>query len=279
MSTPKERAAAFVRSVAGHHLPTTARRYSWATYVAQKSVASVLGFQIDLSPQEGKVVAENDEFLLMKVGRQEFFVALKEALSEAPQIGSTCRVTPYARRRFDGKRLDASEVVDNGNGILTQTVLIGEYRSYLPIDKNSVVCPELREMIETVENERADGVRSIAQVLIDAGCLAEPVHFQDVPVDADIVVNPPLMRFRVITRKHDGYLEIVYDRALDSFSIVLLDTTKVEVSRQDFQFITPEGISTLGQAIIEAVDDGLWKIASVETLKKAPIRREAAAPA
>jgi hypothetical protein len=35
-------------------------------------------------------------------------------------------------------------------------------------------------------------------------------------------------------------------------------------------FIAVEGPSEIGKLIIDAIDDGTWKIASVETLKKAP---------
>ncbi|MBK6616151.1 hypothetical protein [Ottowia sp.] len=279
MSTTSPRKAesdAWVRSVASKHLGANIRQYSWRTYIAEKSVATSFGFQLDISPMEGKIVDENDTFVLMKVSAKEFFVALKSALSMVPEVGSKCKITPYARKRFDGERLDKPEVVHE-NGFTSTRMILGEYRSYLPIDKKTIVCPEFKDMIEVIEDEKADDVRTIAQVMIDAGALKEPVFFQDVTDPEQIIDKPPTVRFRVSTQKFDGYLSILYDRAMDSFTIVLLDPQLNEIAKDEYQFITLEGNSTLGQKIIELIDDGQWKIAPVEVLKKAPRQRAEAA--
>lgn len=272
MSALKEQAKTWLHSIVGNHIPSNAWRYTSRLYLAQRSIAKDYGFQIDISPMEGKIVEENEEFILMKVGRTEFFVALKSALEFVPEVGSTCRITPYARKRFDGERLDKPDVVTE-NGIVTTRAILGEYRSYLPIDKKTVSCTELVDLIEVIENERADDIRTIAQVLIDAGALKEPVFFQDVKDPEEIISKPPTVRFRVATTKFQGYLSIVYDRAMDSFSIVLQDRDMNKSLEEPHQFITVEGHSVLGQKIIDLVDDGEWKIAPVEILKKAPRQR------
>lgn len=276
VSPRKAESDAWLKSVVGKHLAANCRKYTWRTYVAEKSVASGFGFQIDISPQEGKVVDESDDFILVKVSRTEFFVALKSALTLVPEVGSTCRITPYARKRFDGERLDKPEVVHE-NGYTTTRMILGEFRSYLPIDKKTIVCPEFKDMIEVIEDEKADGIRTIAQVLIDAGAIKEPVFFQDVTDPELIIDKPPTVRFRISTQKFDGYLSIVYDRAMDTFTIVLLDPQLNEVSKDENQLITLAGDSTIGQKIIGLVDDEQWKLAPVEVLKKAPRQRAAAA--
>ena len=277
MSARKEEAAAWLKTIVSKHLASNARRYSSRLYLAERSIANSFGFQVDISPQEGKIVDENTDFILMKTGRTEFFIALKSALSSVPEVGSLCKITPYARKRFDGERLDKPETVDEGNGYVTQRFILGEYRSMLPIDKKSIVCPEFADMLRIIEEERADEIRTIAQVLIDAGALKEPVFFQDVTDPELIIDKPPTVRFRVTTEKFDGYLSVVYDRAMDTFSIVLADSQLNEIQKDDNQLITLEGHSTIGQKIIQLVDDGLWKIAPVEVLKKASRQRAEAA--
>lgn len=274
----KAQAYDWLHTVASRHVPSNARKYDRACYLAQKSVSG-FGFQVDLKPAEGKVIEMTDDLVLLKTGRASFFVALKEALISVPDLGATVRITPYSRMRFDGCRLD-KPVEKVEDGWVTQTFILGEYRSYLPIDKDAIQYPQFKDMIEVIESERADEVRTIAQVMIDAGALAEPVFFQDVADEEDVVAKPPTVRFRVATTKFTGYLAIVYDRPADTFIIVLYDNNLVETARFDNQLITiDEEHSTMGQKIIELVDDGLWKIAKVEVLKKASRARDDAAAA
>lgn len=270
MSATKESASAWVRSIAGKHLPSNTRQYRWATYVGQRSSSSAFGFQVDLKPAEGKVVDANDLFVLLKTARTEFFVAAKDVLAVTPVIGETCRITPYARHLWNGNRLDAPVATDLGNGIISQTYHLGEYKSLLPIDKATLKCPEFRDMIDVIERERADEVRTVVQVLIDAGANKHPVFFQDVLENEDIIEKPPLLRFQVQTSKHTGFVEISYDRAGDSFTVSILNQDMLVASRTTDVYIAVEGTSEIGKLIIEAIDDGTWKIAPVETLKKAP---------
>ncbi len=277
MSVSKDQASAWVRTVAQAHLASNCRQYRWAVYVAQRSNSSAFGFQVDLKPAEGKIVDENEDYVLMKTSRTEFFVAAKESLSVVPQVGSVCRITPYARRLFDGTRLDAPIEENLGNGIVSKVYKLGEYRSYLPIDKASIVCFQFRDMINIIESERADDIPTVAQVLIDAGALAEPVFFQDVLNEEDICDKPPTLRFKVSTSKHTGYVEIRYDRAGDCFTVLVLNDDMSIKSRNDEVYIAIDSPSEIGRIIIDAVDDGSWKIAPVEILKKAPARKAIAA--
>ena len=269
MSATKEAASAWVRSIAGMHLASNCRQYRWSTYAGERSSSSAFGFQVDLKPAEGKVLNANEHFVLLKTSRTEFFVAAKDVLSSVPAIGETCRITPYARRLWNGNRLDSPIETDIGNGIISQTFHLGEYKSLLPIDKASISYPQFRDMIDVVERERADGVRTVVQVLIDAGANLHPVFFQDVVDEEDVVDKPPTIRFKVSTLKHTGYVEISYDRACDSFTVSILNEDMTVASRTADVFIAVEGPSEIGKLIIDAIDDGTWKIAPVETLKKA----------
>ncbi len=276
MSVSKEDAAAWVRSVAPRHVASNCRQYKWGTYVGQRSTSSALGFQTDLNPVEGKIVEVNDDYVLLKTSRNEFFVAAKHFLASAPDVGAVCRITPYARRRWDGLRLDTpTESIENG--IPFKTYRLGDNRSYLPIDKQTIVCDQFRDMIDVIEREPADEIRTVAQMLIDAGALAEPVFFQDVIDPEDIIDKPPTLRFKVSTSKHVGYVEVRYDRAGDCFTVLVLNADMSIKSRNDQVYIAIDSPSEIGRIIIDAVDDGSWKIAPVEILKKAPARKAIAA--
>jgi len=276
MSVSKDQASAWVRTVSHIHLASNCRQYRWAVYVAERSNSSELGFQVDLKPFEGKIVDENENFVLMKTSRTEFFVAAKQSLALVPQVGSVCRITPYARRLFDGTRLDAPIEEDCGTYI-TKTYRMGDYKSPLPIDKDLIACFQFKDMINIIDSERADSIRTIGQVLIDAGALAEPVFFQDVLDEEDIIDKPPTLRFSVSTSKHTGYFEIRYDRAGDCFTVLILNRDMTVLSCTEQVYIAIDGPSNIGKIIIDAVDDGAWKIAPVEILKKAPARKAIAA--
>lgn len=276
MSVSKDQASAWVRTVSRAHLASNCREYRWAVYVAQRSNSSALGFQVDLKPAEGKIVDESEEYVLMKTSRTEFFVAAKESLSIVPEVGSVCRITPYARRLFDGTRLDAP-IEENCGTYVTKIYHMGAYKSPLPIDKEKIACFQFRDMINVIESERADSIRTISQVLIDAGALAEPIFCQDVIDEEDIIDKPPTLRFAVCTSKHTGYVEIRYDRAGDCFTVLILNGDMTVLSCTEQVYIAIDGPSNIGQIIIDAVDDGAWKIAPVAILKKAPARKAVAA--
>jgi hypothetical protein len=267
----KEQAGAWLKTIVSQHLSARSVQYRWSTYLAEPNIGS-FGFQVDLDAQEGKIVAQSDDFILMKTAPTKFFIALKTALASIPEIGSTCKITPYFRRRFDGRPLSAPDDERTEGGVVITTFKLGERRSFLPFDKASFQCPQLQGLARVVEDERADPIRTIGQALIDAGALLEPISVND-PKPTDIFTSPPSLRFRVKTTKHDGYLSIIYDRGLDSFSVSLADMSLVEVHRQNELFMTPSGISDLGAAIVQLIDDGEWRLAKVEVLKAAPRKR------
>jgi hypothetical protein len=124
-------------------------------------------------------------------------------------------------------------------------------------------------MIDVIERERADELRTVGQVLVDAGAWTEQPTIQDVTDEDDIIDKPPTVTFRVTSTKADGHISVIYDRAMDSFDVVLKDLQGKELARKEDVYITPKGPSELGAAIMNMVDDGLWRIAKVEVLKKA----------
>ncbi|MBK7238030.1 MAG: hypothetical protein IPI02_21360 [Sterolibacteriaceae bacterium] len=272
MSSRKDEAGEWTRSVIGNHLSRTARRYSLAMYVGEASVSTTLGIRFDLRPVEGKVVAQSDEWILVKIGRAaEFFVAARDFVDVVPELGAVVRITPYARRGFDGRRLDAPREELCGNGVRISSFTLGENRSVLPIDKDALKSKHLRDMIVQVEELSAhDGMRCLSQVLVDAGACLAPVEYVD-PDDSHIIATPPALKFWVHTAKHDGWIEIRYDRATDTYTVVLTGPDGGLV-------VDEEGVyfDSLAEVVVDLIDDGRWRIATVEILKPAPRRALAA---
>lgn len=273
MAATKSEAKSWLHNVVINHLASNARRYSAAVYNTEPSINSTLGLQFDLQPAEGKVVDENEIWCLIKTERAHFFVCEKALMEMVPDVGSTVRVTPYARRGFDGFRLDTPKKQDAGNGVMIQTFVIGETRSKLPIDVDSLKSEFLKDMIHQVEELKApDGVRRVCQVFVDAGADQGPVSFKD-PSDEEVIAMPPSLQFRCNTKKHDGWVNLVYDRAMDYYKVQLVehDTWAVvqEVDNVDF--------TSLAEVVVDLIDDGQWQIAKVEVLKAAPRKVKKAA--
>lgn len=264
MSNTREEAKIWLQSVAGKHIPSNARQYRFLIYTGEASINS-LGLQADLKPQEGKLVEVNEIWTAIKTARTEFFVCATKLMEFVPEIGATIRVTPYARRQFDGTRLDAPKVRDF-DGYKMSTFVIGERVSPIPIDKTSLKSSYLRDMITQLEELPApDGTRTVAQLLIDAGAGTEPICYDD-PEDGDVISKPPTVEFRISSQKWNGYLSLIYSRSMDLYRIQLTEPTKakVEVDIQDVDF------TSLGEVIATLVDDGNWRIAKVEVLKPGP---------
>lgn len=271
MSNRKEQAREWVHSVARRHLPATARRYSLAVYAGEASVSSTFGIQIDLQPAEGKVVELTEEWILLKIGRSaDLFVVARDLVDVVPALGAVVRITPYARRGFDGRRLDAPTEELTDSGLRWQSWTLGESRSRLPFDKEPLKSPYLRDMIDQVEAlDAGDGIRCMSQVLVDAGAWHHPVEFVD-PDDQDIIATPPALKFRVSTAKHVGGFEIRYDRAADTYDLFLTGQDGAIVKQcEGALFDDIAGIA------VDWLDDGSWRIAKVEILKPATRSRAA----
>lgn len=266
--TPK----GWLESVVQKHLAKNARGYNYIVCDGYAFHSPALGLKMDLKPAEGKVVDESDEFLLVKTSRTCFFVCVKTILELIPEIGSTVRITPYARRDFDGKRLDApKEGITDGIKFLTYK--LGGNISQLPIEKTALKSQYLRDMIEQVEVLPAgDGIRTLAQVLVDAGATDELVTYDD-PEDEHVFDMPPTLQFRIKTEKHDGYLNIIYDRACDYYLIQLVDANRQDVVKS----LDHVDFMELAERIIELVDDKKWRIAKVEILKEPGQKHQVAA--
>lgn len=270
----REHAKALFRAVAGRHVPSNARRYSFLIVDSEPPVSAMLGVKTDYRPIAGKVVDTIEGAVVVKTGRTDFAVVSHEILSSIPEVGATVRITPYARRLFDGSRLDGPQVEDqtleNGLRIQTRTIRIGDNRTPLPVQAQRSTY--LQDLIRQIEEMRApDGFRTVAQMLVDAKATAFTVV--DPSDNDDIIATRPEISFSVSTARFEGRVSVVYWRVPDLYHVHFAPESGQPEEVPDVDFMS------LGGVLGERIDDGLWRIAKIEIESKASEKRKGKANA
>lgn len=280
MSLAKE-AAAWLKSIVSNHLPSTARQYTWKTYVNEVTHNS-LGDMRFLSPTEAKVVDMNDEFVALKERGATFVVIERKLLSQEVAIGDKIGVSFYKRKRFDGLNPDGSEDPAVGG---SRTFMLTGGQSRLPavwegrslnqmalgpnVTPTEIRNPYLRDLITQLEQIPVPGTpRKLVNILTDAN--PSNLSFND-PAEEDSAVDAPAVRVDVATAKFTGRVEIRYDRANDTYSVLLTPVSGDTMMLDWIHF------DQLGEALLDGIDDGSWITAKVTMIKAAPKKRASAA--
>ncbi len=266
MSNLHQEANDRLRSIVGLFAAKNARQYT-ARFITSKLSEGAYGFQFDPKPFEGTLIDIQDAFLIYKTGRADFRLVDRAILesSYVPAIGEKILCTPYHRRAFDGRLLGDPVVTERGQGYSVTSYTIGESISKLPIDKATLQSEYLKDMIKQVEEMKMpDGIRTIAQALIDYGALEQNVTYVD-PTDENIIATPPSLTFSARTEKFTGAIRISYDRACDTYVVETLNSDGSTAEKVDGNLTC----FCLGDAILRLLDDGLWRYAKVQVLSKA----------
>lgn len=240
-------------------VPRNVRKIRYNVYDDQPR-QSALGFHVDPKPFEGKVVATNDDAIIVQTGRAQFAVLDRSLTTVTPDDGVKVLVTPYIRRRFDGERADTPEVRteynSDGKPYTVKTMILGTAPAKLPIPEPR--CPELADLIKQLETMPApDGFRRITHMLVDAG--AREFSWVD-PLPSSIIATPPAIAFTVATAKFEGRVTILYDRGGDAYVIELKRGDEV-IERKE-----PVYFDMLGEVLESLIDDGSWRLIQVEVL-------------
>lgn len=251
------------RLVAGH-MPRNLRHFTFRI-LDGKPADSMFG-PLDPQPVEGKVIATTDQAIVLKVaGKRSEFVVLDRALATlVPEAGASVRATPYARRNFDGRRVDEAleeeRVTPDGIPFKLRHYIMGGVKVKLPVPK--VECFELSQLIEQLEEMSApDGYRCIAHLLVDAG--AKDFTVVD-PKPSQIIATPPEVAFTVENACFKGRIRVIYDRGLDTYVIEAIPS-EGEMTRIESVFM-----DELGDVLARLIDDGSWRRIQVEVLPEKP---------
>ncbi|OCX70953.1 hypothetical protein A6M27_18870 [Acidithiobacillus thiooxidans] len=96
------------------------RRYQYRVCDPINGGNSMLGLS-DFQAVEGKVIAIEEDVVVVQEGRKAIFVAFDlNNLDQVPSVGDKVKVTPYQRRRFDGKRLSDPVEEKHENGFVSK---------------------------------------------------------------------------------------------------------------------------------------------------------------
>lgn len=257
-----------LKSIAASYIPGNCRQYKWGMCDNQPG-ETMFGVKRELQPFEGKVVHISQNAIYVKVKRNTFYAVDAGLVTMLPAVGDTVRVTPYARRHFDGTRTDAPKVetytLPDGTTYQSRVVAIGHIKTELPVSHEEYACYELNEMLKQLEClPAADGFRSISQMLYDAGAR----DFEVIDSSPENIIKiPPRIRFSVDNRKHCGQVDVIYDRGMDTYRIELLCGESVVESIRDVYF------DDLGSVLGQLVDDGSWNRIGIEILAPAKSRK------
>ena len=272
-----ESARQYVTAKAQKYIPANVRKYTWSTYTDEVRYNSLGGVSY-LSDQTGTVVDMDEDFALIKIARSHFAVVAKHLLDKPVAVGDKLSLSFYKLRRFDGTSADGSD--DPAVGSVRTCMLTGIY-THFPVkwegrhlginekfaESYQVISnPYLRDLIVQMENISInDGRRAVVNVLVDAG--AQNLSFSD-PGEDDVLTNPPGIHCDVKTAKFEGRVSVVYDRGMDTYTVLLSKDGVVQSESQDVHF------NELGEALTRAIDDGHWLKAKVTVLKPAPKGRK-----
>jgi hypothetical protein len=256
-------------SLVAGHVPRNARSFKYRVFDDQPQM-SAFGFAIDPNAFDGKVVAANDNAIVVKVKPTEFAVLDPNLVSSVPNEGAKVHVQPYARRRFDGLRADTpeerTEMTSDGIPYTVKTHVLGSAPTRLPIPEPQ--CMELGQLIQQLEEMPApDGFRRIIHMLVDAG--ARDFTWVD-PKPSRIIETPPAISFSVSTAKFEGRVTILYDRAGDTYMVELHRDGEL-VDRHDEVYF-----DMLGEVLERLIDDGRWRLIDVSVIDAKPSRRRQA---
>ncbi|MFL6600752.1 MAG: hypothetical protein ACJ8R9_05420 [Steroidobacteraceae bacterium] len=252
-------AIAWLRDALPRHVGPWDQCFMLSIYTAEPFIHPASGVHIDPDPEEGRILEVSDQWILMRNSEKALFVCARDLVQTVPTVGSTVRITPYARRGFDGKRLDGA---DTKTGVPGFAALSRQWRSELPFDPSGLRSSSLRELVEQIEYCRApDGIRRLSQVLIDAGASSEPISVIDLSANTERASVRPSLQFRIHTEKVDGYLKIECISTTNEYRLYLL-THEGELLRT----LGPVSHDRLTSLIVEWIDDGKWRIAKVEVV-------------
>lgn len=215
------------------------------------TVHPVLGVAIAPPTLEGRLVHIGDSFAVLQEGADCFTVFDFCMLGlTAPPLNSRITLTPYRARDFDGVSLYELPAAErDGN-----KTLLGKRRCVPPVDPQS---DYLKHLVDQLAHMPApDGVRSIAESLVDAGARRSGVSIQEDPAEGLYSIT-----FTVSSGIFDGTLTIGYLPGKDLYWIKLAEKNEKPVVIEDVYF------DMLGEIIDNAIDDARWMAADITVLE------------
>lgn len=248
-------------ALVAHAIPKNAREIH-CSFFDDTPMQNTFGMRVDGQPAEGRVVAHTDEAFIVKTDRTKFVAVDKQLATLCPALDDKVQVTPYARRDFAGKRLDAVKeekcMSSDGKAYTVVRLTIGGKPSSIPLPATPS-CPYLADLVEQLEiMPTPDRWRTIANMLVDAN--AQDIRIVD-PDEKNIFKTPPEISFAIHTGKFAGRIAVLYDRGYDLYAVELR-ADDVAITR-----IREVEVTSLAKVMTDLIDDGSWLRIRVEILR------------
>lgn len=222
-----------------------------------------LGIKFDFKPFEGVVLEANPEFCIIQT-TNDSYVFLDSAIIEGlPEVGSRIEVTPYARRYFQGDRLDSVfPVLRNGKEVMRQQVFSPSGCSPLPLKQPKT--DEGRHIVDYIERAVCpDGVRVLSNFLVDID--ARNLHFIEPSVDGVSGDSDFILTFDCSSKKFSGRVHVRMDKAMEKFG---LDLCKIEKGHEVLMHrVHSIESDDLSRVMTDMLCDGRWAFASIREVR------------
>ncbi len=268
-----EDARAWLRANVANHVPNGTRQYFTNVITTNIGVNS-LGLQVDRPAFEGKVIhCEPGVFGVVKTGRNRFVLVDAAVLAADLEVGSKVHVTPYQRRRFDGKSfLEPIEEKTLAGGVMVKTYHIGDRVSEIPLPAPQ--CEYLQAMQDLLHRGNCtDGIRVISNMLVDFN--AKNLAWQQAGKSAEGELLDPQFRFDCETSKFTGHVRIGLDRSEDAYYV---EMHKIGMQGEHELVNSCKSVFfvDLAEVLETLLCDGQWKLCKVTVLKaaKSPAAQE-----
>lgn len=248
-----------IRAVIDNYLPNQYTKYEFQIIDTNPLInTNSWHLYSDPEPFVGEVIDYVPEFMFIKVAPLSFRAVYLPYATEVPKVGCKVKVTPYARRNFDGERTDSYINSLKSHRDMVLAKWYGYHEAHLPISR--VVSPLLQSIIDGIQAMPApDGFRTIAEMLVDANASQFAVNDPGLNKDADFL---PGIKFHVNTSKFTGELLISCNRAGTLLNLEARQSKVKVIVINEVNFEWRE----LGQKIASAIDDESWRKTIIEVL-------------
>lgn len=215
---------------------------------------------LDPEPFRGKVLAYNDDYMLIKFKHYDYRAVALKFVTEQPAIGARVEVIPYQRHLFNGCNLsDHIRQMTYGGDSMVRSAYMD--RVPLPISFLGIKSYAMKTMIQVLNSEVFNKIsfRTISEVLVDAN--TSEFTFNN-PSESEISKVLPQIKFKVKTDKLDGYVFVSCD---ESGELYKFTAVKDEVVIKEEANLTGAELMKL---MIECVDDASWQKTIVKVIKR-----------
>lgn len=212
----------------------------------------------DPEPFIGEVIDYNPQFMFIKVEPLVYRAVYILFATDIPEVGSKVKITPYARRHFNGERTDSYL---NSLKSEEEIRLAQWYRqdyAFLPI--KNVTNPLIQSIIDGIEGMKApDDFRTIAEMLVDANASNFEIVESGLDKNANVL---PGIKFQVNSPKFTGELFISSNPDATYFNLQASQKGTIVINETSFWR------RELGKRVASIIDDQSWRKTIIEVLSK-----------